>query len=154
MKRCVTCKVEQPLDEFNKKAGAKDGKQNACRECNRASSRAYYARNREKHGRVTRARTKQQIEANRRRVFDYLMANPCVDCGETHPAVLQFDHVRDKVKAIAACMDWGWTRLKAEIDKCEVRCANCHSLKTAKDFGWYSWRFYEELQVEMSEQPD
>lgn len=26
--------------------------------------------------------------------------------------------------------------LKTEIEKCEVRCANCHRRKTARDLGW------------------
>jgi hypothetical protein len=28
--------------------------------------------------------------------------------------------------------------LKAEIAKCQVRCANCHRRRTAAQFGW--WR--------------
>jgi hypothetical protein len=28
-------------------------------------------------------------------------------------------------------------QVKNEIEKCDVRCANCHRRKTAKDFNWY-----------------
>lgn len=31
----------------------------------------------------------------------------------------------------------GLDTLKTEIEKCVVRCANCHAIKTAKDQGWY-----------------
>jgi hypothetical protein len=54
--------------------------------------------------------------------------------------VLQFDHVRGvKLMAIAQMIPRGYSlvKVRAEIDKCEVRCANCHIRKTAKDFNYY-----------------
>jgi hypothetical protein len=34
-----------------------------------------------------------------------------------------------------------WNRVSAEIDKCEVRCANCHRRKTVKQFKWFKENF-------------
>jgi hypothetical protein len=31
---------------------------------------------------------------------------------------------------------YSWTSILAEINKCEIRCANCHRRRTALQFGW------------------
>jgi len=56
--------------------------------------------------------------------------------------VLDFDH-RDPVTKIQE-VAWFIRRrdlvgLTAEIAKCEVRCANDHRRKTARDFGYARW---------------
>jgi hypothetical protein len=73
------------------------------------------------------------------KVDDYLELHPCVDCGEANPALLDFDHLRDKTAAIASLVRNrpSWAEVEAEIEKCEVRCANCHVRKTARQFGFY-----------------
>lgn len=66
--------------------------------------------------------------------------NPCLDCGETNPVVLEFDHVKgNKVAAVAVLSKdcWSLEKIQEEINKCEVRCANCHRKKTALQLGWY-----------------
>ncbi len=74
-------------------------------------------------------------------VREYLESHPCITCGETDPIVLDFDH-RDsstKIKAISHMMAFAGTdTIKAEIAKCDVRCANCHRRKTAIELNWYS----------------
>lgn len=55
----------------------------------------------------------------------------CKDCGETHPACLQFHHIDPATKLFAvnraAVNKIPIDRLMAEIAKCELLCANCHA---------------------------
>lgn len=63
----------------------------------------------------------------------------CVDCGESDPLVLEFDH-RDGVKKeleIATMVGRRrWPKIDAEVATCDIRCANCHCRRTAQQFGW------------------
>jgi hypothetical protein len=84
-------------------------------------------------------RNKDRREMLRTRVKEYLTQHPCVDCGETDVRVLTFDH-RDptnKVATVATMVSRGapWSRIKKEIAKCDVRCANDHFRKTSEQFG-------------------
>lgn len=71
-------------------------------------------------------------------IWSYLRTNPCIDCGENDILVLEFDHMRDKYKEIGKMVSGRYSliRVKFEIKKCEVRCANCHRRKTAIQQGW------------------
>jgi hypothetical protein len=57
----------------------------------------------------------------------------CVDCGEQHPATLQFHHLhaQDKAFTIGEAVNKGFSldRIKKEISKCIVLCANCHFIR-------------------------
>jgi hypothetical protein len=60
----------------------------------------------------------------------------CVDCGGMFPACCyDFDHLRDKVFEIASCLCCRIEKLKAEADKCDLVCANCHRVRTQKRQG-------------------
>ena len=82
----------------------------------------------------TRVRNKDKIQANRIKMFEYLAQNPCVDCNCSDLRVLTFDHIRDKT-----------ARVMEEIDKCQVRCANCHMLSTQERTGHYRIAFYNSI---------
>ena len=70
-------------------------------------------------------------------LIDYFVEHPCLDCGETDPVVLEFDHLRDKEFGISSGIrDRNWQAVLAEIDKCDVVCANCHRRRTAKRGGF------------------
>jgi hypothetical protein len=60
-------------------------------------------------------------------------------CGESNPVVLEFHHRHGKDKAVTEMAAAGYPiyRIQAEIDKCEVLCANCHRILTSKERGWF-----------------
>jgi hypothetical protein len=72
---------------------------------------------------------------------DYLVIHPCIDCGETDPVVLEFDHKNpaEKRHNISALIMAGNSikRLMSEIEKCDVRCSNCHRRRHSKDKSVY-----------------
>ena len=126
-KPCSTCKQWKPLKEFNRRSTSADGRQWACRECNRE----YHRRNKERHNAQIHARNRRIAKENQRRLLAYLLEHPCTDCGESDVAVLEFDHLRDKVANISLMIRWcPWRAIEAEIAKCDVVCANCHRRRT------------------------
>ena len=77
-------------------------------------------------------------QQNLLRLVTYLSEHPCVDCGEQDLLVLDFDHRDPATKrlAIGSLLRYArWSPLEAEIAKCDVRCANCHRRRTARQFG-------------------
>ena len=105
-----------------------------CRPC-RAEDQAERRARAPEHARAVRRRsTRKKILEVVERVR-LLKAKPCSDCGGTFPHyVMHFDH-RDattKVKAIATLIrnTVAWSRVEAEIAKCDLVCANCHSVRT------------------------
>lgn len=129
LKTCYTC-------------GEKKERRSApyCNKCQREYTRADYAKNKEKYV----ARALKNKERYKQEMYEWLVAyyalHPCVDCGESDPIVLDFDHrdSNDKEDEVSNMMRNGRYRAaKKEVDKCDVRCSNCHRRRTAKQHGWY-----------------
>jgi hypothetical protein len=63
-------------------------------------------------------------------------ANPCMDCGQRYPhPVMQFDHRDSSLKCFMVNINTvmskrSLTELKAERQKCDLVCANCHWWRT------------------------
>lgn len=132
MKTCSRCKTEKPLADFNKGSSSKDGYQRWCRVCCKESNAENYLNG--NRAVAVRAANDKAIERNLAYLKEYLLSHPCVDCGETDIVVLEFDHLHDKVKEVTsmAYMGLSLAKIQAEIDKCEVRCANDHRRITVK----------------------
>ena len=76
-------------------------------------------------------------------ILDYLIKHSCIDCGESDPIVLEFDHVRGtKLDCVSVMISKNFKIdiIKKEIAKCNVRCANCHKRKTAKERDYWIHR--------------
>jgi len=81
------------------------------------------------------------IERNRRYIYRYLLEHPCVDCGISDPILLTFDHAFGKKNIdIWRLRVASIRKINKEIELCEVRCHNCHFLKTSERGGWFRYK--------------
>lgn len=126
-KACTKCGVEQPYSEFHNHPYSADGFQYNCKSCQRAVSRAYYQKNKER----LREEGKQK-NAEFRELMAELKSDPCMDCNTSYPPyVMDFDHVRgEKTYRISAMTSFSEKRILEEVAKCDVVCANCHRERT------------------------
>ena len=98
-----------------------------------AAVKRHYQKNKDKIKARSYERNKVQRVRNREFVKSIKEISECIDCGEGNPLVLDFDHVRGKkVLAISDMSNraYGIESISAEMDKCDVRCANCHRIVT------------------------
>jgi hypothetical protein len=126
---CYMCGETKPEAEFAFADIAKETRQRHCRKCQAAYRRAHYLANRDAYIALEVARMSGYRVANQALLLAYLLEHPCVDCGVTDPVLLDFDHrdpssKRSEVGRVANTKPW--PQVRAEIEKCDVRCANCH----------------------------
>lgn len=111
-----------------------------------AASRAYYARNKEKQ----LAKHKEWVAVNKDKIREHqrerkrerklqaveYLGGHCIRClQEHHPAVYEFHHrdPNDKDRDPSKMLQLSWKRLEAELNKCDLLCANCHRLVHHQD---------------------
>lgn len=141
MKKCTKCNKNksEKFFTFKDKSGKK---RSVCKTCLNKYQRKYYGCNssqRIKQRERVKKNKKRYYAETQERILGYLRSNPCVDCGESDPIVLEFDHLKNKRTEVSKLVRWvySWKTILKEIAKCEVRCANCHRRKTSKQQGWY-----------------
>ena len=98
-------------------------------EAKNAHQRNWYEKNKEMYierNRLAKAEKRAYIQ-------DLKTKTACADCKRYfHYCQMDFDHLEDKVTEVGKLVGWGWSKLLAEIAKCDIVCANCHRLRTHK----------------------
>ena len=114
---CSKCKETKPTSEFYKRSGRPGQYQSYCKPC------------------LLYAQSKRWVDRKIKAIEH--MGGKCIDCGYTgHRAAFQFHHLDPTTKDV----DWNklrlrsWDKIKLELDKCVLLCANCHSIRHSKDY--------------------
>jgi hypothetical protein len=135
-KRCCRCGETKPLADFAWRRKALGEHDTHCRPCRSEYGKEHYARNRQKYIDAEARRKRARNEKRMRLLIEFFRTHPCVDCGETDPLVLEFDHLGDKRFTISHNFSGrNWQSILKEMEKCDVVCANCHRRRTARQFG-------------------
>uniref|UniRef100_A0A6M3IGC8 HNH endonuclease n=1 Tax=viral metagenome TaxID=1070528 RepID=A0A6M3IGC8_9ZZZZ len=155
MKRyCPKCSQEKSINEFGLRKKGGQNYQWACKKCHCIASQKNYQKNKDRYRVKAREWDKKRKKKLHQVVWKYLQTHPCIDCGEKDIVVLHFDHLRNKIANISYMINSNYPvrKILKEIKKCEVRCANCHMRKTAKQFGWL--KLSHSLKAQLEEQND
>lgn len=125
---CPKCDVEKPLEEgFYRRTGKRAGEFTSwCKACHRA----YYRRKKEADPQYFMRYQARTRAAKRKEFTERKVAAGCEDCGESHPACLEYHHLdpSQKEREVMKLVDSNAsrTRIEAEVSKCVVLCSNCH----------------------------
>ena len=113
-----------------------------CKKCHLEYTRKHYQNNKQYYIDKANRRDMEYKKTLHELLQKYLSEHPCVDCGISDPRVLEFDHVSGEKKHNIGDMKrlrFSWSSILTEIEKCEVRCANCHRIRTSVQFGWFEY---------------
>ncbi len=147
---CTKCGVLKRTDEFPWRTSSGKGRRfrrRWCRDCCNAGNREFFAGHpdvRKKayrdywnkdDPRYAQRLLRSRALAKKTKLLNYAFmdaekARGCLDCGERDWRVLQFDHVRGKTANLATLSRCSTRTFLAELDRCEVVCANCHARRT------------------------
>jgi hypothetical protein len=131
LRHCGGCGAKKPVSRFNWRRRDRGQRDNLCRPCRAGYHREHYLANKQRYvEQAARSKRRQRLKRTRF-LLDFFKTHPCVDCGESDPVVLEFDHVRDKAFDVMQGFESrNWQAILAEIAKCDVVCANCRRRRT------------------------
>lgn len=122
-KICSKCKQEKPLSEFAINRTRKDGHASDCKACRKIYRDKHYLEHKEYYkDKASKYRSKKNKE------FEELRSTlKCSICGEDRHWCLEFHHLNPNEKESEVTrLKESPRRLREELKKCIVLCANCH----------------------------
>lgn len=142
-RQCTKCGEEKSVEEFYvTKRGKKLALYSRCHRCHQIVTEEGREKNPESRDAkiVNLIRWRAEQKGKLREIVNRAKDVPCADCGVVYPHyVMDFDHVRGEKEAhVSRMLSRGVPEevLLAEIEKCEVVCANCHRERSfGKKFG-------------------
>lgn len=129
MKVCYKCKVKKSESDFAKHHKRPDGLNGQCKQCQKEYKDLHYKNNKA----LYLLKAKAYDDKVRKQFDDYKSTLRCIKCGFSHFAALDFHHrdANEKEFSISEGLlikGYSLDRLKLEIAKCDVLCANCHRI--------------------------
>ena len=119
MKQCSKCKEVKSSKAFNVRKKSIDGLQGKCKECMNEENR--------------KLRQYRASVIGRWKVIKGCQ-NPNCKGHPNHRAALHLAHKTPAIKhhkhSGAYKPWWSWNRIKEELAKCTILCANCHAVET------------------------
>ncbi len=125
-KICCDCSEQKALHEFCKHKGGTLGLNSRCRKCSNAHIKKWRKENKD----YIEAKDKKARQEWRRFSNLYKSKKGCLVCEERHPTALVFHHRAqgDREFNVGSAYTVAKKRLIKELEKCEVLCANCHTV--------------------------
>ena len=96
----------------------------------------YRQKNKDKLYAADKLKTQKRRVDNKYKAIEYL-GGKCYDCGlvSNFRAVYDFHHRNPEEKEFdpGSILHYSWKRIVAELDKCDLLCANCHRIRHEKE---------------------
>lgn len=96
--------------------------------CGETDKSRFYGNKKRICGKCQNQYTVEVARRNKRQAVAYL-GGKCRHCGfDGHNSAFDYHHIDPNEKDInfKSSRQWSWERLKQELDKCVLLCANCH----------------------------
>ena len=141
---CSKCNKDKCEDEFFFKDKKNNRRHRQCKACyrNGRDSKKQYQEHKEEYKSRANKRRIRLTSENRINLINFLKGKKCNRCPENRLPCLEFHHKdRDnKRENVSRMMNtYPWSTILEEIDKCEILCANCHKIVTAKEFEYLTY---------------
>lgn len=134
-KKCPACKIHKEHAEYSNHKNNPDGLQTVCKKCQELKTVKGYRENSSSTDQLDKYLNKNKNEIYRLKFLKF--KEGCTDCKKFYPNAMDFDHVTgQKSFNISEIYQYGLDYetqiklVKEEMEKCEVRCGNCHRKAT------------------------